>query len=281
MNYEYIDVRPLTGAIGAEISGVNLGRPLDNCAIKEILTAFHAHQVIVLRDQELDVEQTAAFASIFGVPQGSKKLPQYDPAYPDVSLIESDGSEAPVGNQMHADNSDYPEPPLGCAMYAELMPASGGDTIWASMSAAYEALSDTMKTILGGFSAEHDNSLVARIYAKTGQLRSQGLEVPPAAEHPVVRCHPVTGKPGLFVNQVYTRRIVGLSDKESNAMLAFLYDHIETPEFQVRVRWRKSTMVVWDNRCTQHYAVGDYNELRRMRRVSLLGDQPLPMPRSN
>jgi taurine dioxygenase len=274
MGYERVTVRELSTALGAEIQGVDVSAGLDEATKRDLQAAWADHQVIVLRDQSPSVEQTLDLARIFGTPRGSKKLPVYDPAYPDVSVIENDGSKTAVGNLMHCDNTDYAEPPRGCIMFAEAMPSVGGDTIWASMSAAYDALTAAMKSFLLPLTALHDNSLVAATYYGQDQLQAQGLEVPPANEHPVVRTHPVTGKRGLFVNRAYTRKIVQLADTESRALLNFLFEHIETPEFQVRIRWEQGTIVVWDNRITQHYALDDYNQLRRMRRVSLAGDRP-------
>jgi len=271
---ETIAVRRLTRHIGAEITGIDLGRGWDEPAFARIHQALMDHGVVFLRDQTLDIDQQLAFASRFGTPAYSKKLPMYDERHETVSLLENDGSRIAVGARWHTDNTDWREPPMGALLFCEVAPSVGGDTVFASMYAAYEALSPRMQSILDGMRALHDNSLVQKTYGGTGTLRTEGTAVGAPVEHPIVRTHPVTGRKALFVNAVYTRRIVGLSEAESDALLGMVYRHLERPEFQCRFRWQADSLAIWDNRCVQHYAVDDYQELRRMRRVQILGDRP-------
>ncbi len=275
MNDPHISITPQTHAIGAEIGGVDLAAPLSCNTLDEIRRAFADHSVIYFRDQTLTVDQHLDFARHFGEPEVPEKLPQYSSTYPTVSLIDNDGSKIVVGNRWHSDNTNYVEPPLGALMYAEQVPAVGGDTAFASMYAAYEALSDRMQHILSGLTGLHDNRRVRSQYAGHQALVNQGLEVEDVpVEHPIVRTHPVTGRKALFVNSVYTVGIKELSAPEGDALLKMLFEHLKKPEFAFRLHWSVGTLVFWDNRCVQHYAYADYNERRRMRRVVLLGNRP-------
>ncbi|MDM8164943.1 TauD/TfdA family dioxygenase [Roseovarius sp.] len=269
-----IEVRPVTTAIGAEIHGIDLSRPVDDAAFKVIHDALMEHEVVFFRDQDMTPEGHLELAKRFGTPDISKKLKRYE-GYEVMSLLENDGSKKAVGGMWHADNTDYANPPMGSLLYAEVAPRTGGDTMFSSMTAAFDALSSGLKRYLMDLTALHDNSTVRRTYAAEGSLRDEGTVVDAAVEHPVVRMHPVTKKPVLFVNSTYTQRIVGVDDNESKHILSLLFEHVMKPEFQVRFRWQAGSMAIWDNRATQHYALDDYNELRRMRRVQIIGDTPV------
>ena len=159
-------------------------------------------------------------------------------------------------------------------MYAEVVPETGGDTLFASMYAAHDALSDRMKDILDGATALHDNTNVQNYYKGAGVIVQDGMAVDEPSEHPIVRTHPVTGRKALFVNAVYTQSIVGFNKNESDALLALLFTHLQAPDFAFRLRWQPGTLTLWDNRCVQHYASADYLGHRRMRRVVVGGDRP-------
>jgi taurine dioxygenase len=269
-------VERLAPAIGAEIHGVDLSRPIDDATFERIHDALMQHQVVFFRDQDMDPDLHMALATRFGAPLYSKKLKMYGDKYDSMSLLENDGSKIAIGALWHADNTDFETPPMGALLYCEIAPSVGGDTIWASMYAAYEALAEGTRAHIDRLTALHDNSNVRRRYAGQDMLRGDGLAVGAPVEHPVVHRHPVTGRKALFVNSNYTQRIVGVSDTESQHLLHMLYEHIKKPEFQVRFRWRAHSLAIWDNRCTQHYALDDYNELRRMRRVQITGARLLP-----
>lgn len=269
-----ITVEKLAPAIGAEIHGVDLGKDENEATFRHLHDALMENSVIFLRNQTLDVDQHMSLARRFGAPLYSKKLKMYGDKYDSMSLLENDGTKVAVGSVWHTDNTDYPEPPMGSLLYCEVAPSVGGDTIWASMYAAYEALNESTRAYLGTLTALHDNSNVRRRYAGQGVLRDDAMTVPPPVEHPVVHRHPVTGRKALFVNSNYTVRLAGVSDTESQHVLQMLYDHIKKPEFQVRFRWKANSLAIWDNRCTQHYALDDYKELRRMRRVQIAGTRP-------
>ncbi|MGE0153795.1 MAG: TauD/TfdA dioxygenase family protein [Reyranellaceae bacterium] len=266
-------VEKIAPAIGAEIHGLDLGQREDEDTFKFLHDALMEHQVIFLRDQTLDPDRHMRLAQRFGTPLYSKKLKMYGDKYDSLSLLENDGTKIAVGSVWHTDNTDYEEPPMGSLLYCEVAPRVGGDTIWASMYAAYDALAANTKAYIDGLTALHDNSNVRRRYGGQNILSSAAMEVPPPVEHPVVVRHPVTGRKALYVNSNYTVRLKDVSDTESQYVLQMLYDHVKKPEFQVRFRWRAKSLAIWDNRCTQHYALDDYKELRRMRRVQIAGSR--------
>ncbi len=268
-----IKVKPLALALGGEVSGVDLGAPMDDATFEAIHEALMKYQVIFFRDQQMSMEQQLALATRFGTPTYSKKLPKYE-GQDYASLIQTDGSTINVGGKWHTDNTDFPAPPMGAVLYCEKTPSFGGDTLFASMYMAYETLSEGMRNYLDGLWALHDNSDVVRRFAGTAYLNKEAAEVPPPSKHPVIRVHPVTGRKALYVNSSYTRSIVGVPDVESRHILNMLFDHVQLPELQVRFKWQPGSVAIWDNRCTQHYAPNDYREQRRMRRVQIDGDAP-------
>ena len=268
-----IEVHRLSPALGAELHGIDLGAGVDDATFAVIHAALMEHQVIFFRDQDMSVDRHLELSRRFGSPTYSKKLPKYD-NYDHVSLIESDGSKVNVGGRWHTDNTDFAAPPMGAVLYAEETPQIGGDTLFANMYAAYDALSPGLRTYLDSLVAQHDNSLTVLRFAGTGNVSAGGLEVGPPVEHPVIRVHPVTGRRALYVNSSYTRRILGVPDVESRHVLAMLMEHVMNPEFQLRFQWKPRSVAIWDNRCTQHFAPNDYRERRRMRRVQIDGDVP-------
>ena len=270
MSYEAIEVRPLTRVIGAEIGGVDLTRPLSNRQIDELHTAIAEHQVIFFRDQEIDHDAHKAFGRLFGDLAIHSGVPGID-GHPEIVAIHADAdSEFIAGENWHSDLTMNAEPPMGSILHLHTLPETGGDTLFASMTAAYDALSDRMKTYLDGLTAIHDGDHVYRPLFPDLDRRY------PSSVHPVVRTHPVTGKKGIFVNPSYTTQIVGVSKDESDAILGYLYQHCANPNFHVRFRWRPHSIAFWDNRCTWHLAVWDYYpETRSGFRVTVAGDRPV------
>lgn len=269
-----IQVRPLTPNIGAEIHGVDLSKPLDGQIFEEIHGAFLEHQVIFFRDQKITLEQHIAFGRLFGELHIHPAAPSPE-GYPEILVIHADeDSKRIAGEAWHSDVSCDEEPPLGSILYMHQVPPSGGDTMFASMYAAYEALSDAMQRFLSGLTAIHEGEHVYR-----GRYRDEGVDdtgkTYPSAEQPVVRTHPETGRKALYVNSTFTRRIVDMKRKESAALLGFLYEHIASPEFQCRFNWQQNSIAFWDNRCAQHYAIWDYYpNVRHGLRVTVKGDRP-------
>ncbi len=268
MPYDSLDVRPLTLRIGAEIHGVDLTSP-SNRQLDEIAQALAEHQVIFFRDQRLDHESHKAFGRAFGelaIHSGVAGLPDH----PEIVAIHADAeSKYVAGENWHSDLTCNAEPPLGSILYLHTVPPVGGDTMFASMYAAYDSLSARMKTYLDGLTAIHDGDHVYRPLFPDLDRRY------PCNTHPVVRTHPVTGRKSLFVNASYTTRIVEVPKEESDAILAFLYQHCANPNFHVRFAWRPHSVAFWDNRCTQHLAVWDYfPQTRSGFRVTVAGDRP-------
>ncbi len=275
MNYETIEITPVSPAIGAEIRGVDLREPLSNKQFDEIHDAFAAHQVVFFRGQEeLTPEAQVRFGRMFGDLHTHPAAPTH-PEHPELFVIHAHkDSKIANGNFWHTDVSCDEQPPLGTALQLHILPKTGGDTLFASMYAAYDALSDRMKEILSSLTALHESEHIYRGRYSDRGVDDAGMEYP-SAEHPLIRTHPVTGRQAIYVNQSFTTRILGLKRKESDALLAFLFQHCARPEFQIRWRWQKNDLAFWDNRCTQHFAMWDYwPEERRGHRVTVLGEKP-------
>lgn len=272
-NYRHLSVAPLTPIVGAEVAGVDLAKPIDPEALAEIRAALLDHCVIFFRDQDIDIERQKAFGRMFGELHihPASKAPE---GHPEILVVKGDAEVKYVaGNGWHTDVSADEEPPMGSILRLVEVPPSGGDTLFASMYAAYDALSDAMKRFVEGLVAVHSSEHV--YYGRYGIDENKGNRKYPSARHPVVRTHPETGRKALYVNSGFTTHIEGLSKDESKAVLDFLYAHMARPEFQCRFRWEKNSIAFWDNRCTQHFAMWDYFPHRRLGyRVTVKGDRP-------
>jgi len=271
--YERIRVEPLAGAIGAEVSGVDLRKPAEREVVAEIRQAWLAHQVLFFRDQPLSVDEHKAFARHFGELHIHPVLQQMaDQGHPEIVVLESDAKRPYVADRWHSDVTFEREPPLGSILRAVAVPDAGGDTLWASMTAAYDALSEPMKNALAPLRAVHSGAGFRR---RASEAQRDALAQNEATTHPVIRTHPETGRKAIFVNSTFTRGIEGMKPREGEALLQFLYEHVASPEFSCRFRWRKDSLAMWDNRCTQHRVVADnLSAYRRMERVTLIGDRP-------
>ena len=275
MPYETIQVDPISPLIGAEISGVDISQPLGNQTFQEIHDALMEHQVIFFRDQGMDLDQHKAFSRLFGELHihPTAKAPE---GHPEIITIHADeNSKVVAGMKWHSDVSCDEEPPMGSILHIHTIPDVGGDTMFASGYAAYEALSEPVKALIDGLKAWNESAQVHRDrFGASGKLRD-GENAFPESLHPIVRTHPVTGRKALFVNENFTTRIEGLNKNESDAILKMLYDHIATPEFHCRFRWRENSVAFWDNRCAQHRTVWDYYpQVRHGYRVTIAGDKP-------
>jgi taurine dioxygenase len=253
------DVRRISGALGAEVRGVDL-RKLDDAGFAQVNALLIEHQVIFFPGQRLSADEHRDFAMRFGAPEIHPFIPKLDEAHPEIVVLSAE--EGYVADVWHTDVTFDASPPICSVLQMLKTPRAGGDTMWANQQLAYERLSEPMKAFLSGLTAMHSA-------ANYGHPERQ-------AEHPVVRRHPVTGKPSLFVNEQFTRRIPQLSREESKALLTHLYAHCTQPGFTCRYAWEEGTIAIWDNRCTQHYAVNDYEGERRISRVTILGDLPEP-----
>lgn len=260
----------LTNALGAEVSGIDLSRPLDAETAETVRELFHEHQVLFFRDQNIDDEAQRDFAAHFGPLQHFAFLPPVAEELPEVHAIDIDLSKPKTSNadMWHSDATFLAEPPLGSLLRAVVLPETGGDTLWASMYAAYEGLSSRVQRLIDDMTAVHDSS---NSKSHANKAANSGFE---PVTHPVVRTHPATGRKALFVNSTFTTRLEGLTDRENATLLPMLTDHVRSPDFQVRFHWEPGSIALWDNRCTQHYAVADYAGRRRMHRVVIDGDAP-------
>lgn len=267
--YRTIKVEPVTLRIGAEISGIDLTKPIGEAQKVELNRALTEHLVLFFRDQPISHEQHMALGRAFSDLIAHPGAPGIQD-YPLIVAIHADAdSKYVAGESWHSDLSCNSEPPLGSILYLHTVPDCGGDTMFASMYAAYDALSDRMKTYLEGLTAEHDANHVYHALYKDYD------KVYPRNNHPVVITHPASGRKALFVNSSYTTKINELSDEESRAVLNYLYEHCANPNFHVRFRWRPHSIAFWDNRCTHHLAVWDYfPQVRSGFRVTLKGSRP-------
>jgi taurine dioxygenase len=248
---------------------------LSDAAFAEIQAAFTEHSVLVFRDQaELTPEQQVGFAKRFGPLHTHPAAPTLED-HPEVFVIHAHaGSKVANGNGWHTDVSCDEQPPLATLLQLHLLPPSGGDTLFASMYAAFETLSPHIQELLMTLQAHHESEHIYRgRYADRG-VDDSGRQYPRAL-HPMVRTHPESGRKALYVNPSFTTRIEGLSKAESDMLLEMLYAHQQRPEFQMRLQWQPNTLALWDNRCTQHFALWDYwpNE-RKGHRVTVLGERP-------
>jgi taurine dioxygenase len=283
MTQRDIEVQPIAGALGAELVGVDVAGPLDDAAVAQIRAAVVRHGVVVLREQKLSREQQLAFARRLGRPEvhpianGMQEHPEI------IRVLKPAGEQAFFGTSWHSDNSFFEKPTSFTILYGDTIPPVGGDTLFASMERAWETLSEPMQRFLAPLSAVHSAS---RAYdpRTTGDAKYRG-EAPitytfseriyDEVEHPVVRTHPESGRRSLYVNPMFTQRIVGLTRHESDALLAMLYAHAVRPELTCRLRWSAGALAIWDNRSLQHYAVDDYADFERvMYRITLEGTRP-------
>ena len=262
-----LTVSPLTPHIGAELGGIDLTKPITPMQVQEVRAALLGHGVVFFRDQPIDIPTLKRFGSAFGklsIHSARKGLDEH----PEVRPIHADEhSKHVAGEEWHTDLSCNEIPPMGSILHLHTLPPLGGDTIWASMYAAYDALSDRMKAYLEGLTATHDGGIAFRRFDPNGKY--------PVAVHKVVVRHPETQRRVLYVNRGFTSHINELPSSESAEVLQLLYRHLEKPDFQVRFRWRQHSIAFWDNRCTQHLAVWDYfPNVRSGFRVQIEGANP-------
>jgi taurine dioxygenase len=274
-----MQIRPLTPTIGAVVEGVDLSQGVSADLAEALRQALLRRQVIFFEDQHMTPVQHRDFAARFGALHTHPLYPGV-PEAPELFILDNHAGNPTDNDAWHTDVTFIETPPMGSILYAKSLPPSGGDTIWANMKAAYEALSPTFREFLSGLDAVHDfargfpqQGIVAN--ASGAEKHAKALAEHPPVLHPVVRTHPETGEDGLFVNFGFTERIKGLRRKESDAILGMLFEHVTKPEFQIRWRWSDNAVAFWDNRVTQHYAVNDYLPARRvMNRATILGERP-------
>lgn len=283
--YRAIEVKPIAGAIGAEIFGLDLSKDISQETFARLHQAFLDHLVLFIRDQDITTDQQKAFARRFGplIVDPFVKAPE---GHPEVMEVKKDTHETKnFANMWHSDATFLQKPPLGSFLYALEIPDFGGDTMFANQYLAYETLSPGMRAMLDRLKAVHgaksyNEEVDAGNYNDRRSIKLRFDDVMKAAantevEHPVVRTHPETGRKALYVHVAYVLRFKDWTEEESKPLLDFLYAHSVRPEFTCRYRWTKGTLAMWDNRCAMHYPINDYQGKRRvMRRVTAEGDRP-------
>ena len=268
-----IEITPITAAIGAEVSGLDLRHELSDVDVKVLRQALLDHLVLFFRDQPITDDEQLAFALRFG-PMHLSPLQTVHQDAPEIVVLDQVHPQGEGADEWHSDNTFLAEPPMGSILRAVQLPDVGGDTCFASMYAAYEGLSPAMRTFVDGLRAVHDitNPLKKAIRDGHSTLDLGAMqEKCPPVEHNVVVTHPETGRKALFVNRNSTTHIVGLTDREQDVLLPFLFDHVRSPEYQCRFHWDEGSIAFWDNRAVQHYAVADYHERRIMHRATIAG----------
>lgn len=275
MTYQSFEATPMIGALGAEISGVDLTQPIKETTASELLDAFKQYQLLVFHDQPVSIDQQKEFGRIFGDLHIHPFYPAIE-GHPEViEFIKEPEDKVNAGGGWHTDLTCLKKPPKGGLLHLKQVPESGGDTLFADMCAAYDALSPKMQVFLDGLEAIHTS---IKVYGSQGKYSTDKEASPPQYhKHPVVCTHPESGRRFLYVNRAYTLFIKGLSNAESTHLLEFIYQHCVKGEFVTRLRWKKDTVALWDNRSTQHHALNDYHGMRRWAvRVTVAGKRPGP-----
>jgi taurine dioxygenase len=272
-----ITIAPLNPVVGAELYGLDLRQELAESDVHAIKDALDRYQVLFFRDQDLTPEQHLAFGRRFGelhVHPSVRGKPRDQ--WTEIMPVHADAHTARIaGDKWHTDVSCDEKPPLASILHLTTVPETGGDTLFASMYAAYDALSEPMKHLLTGLTATHDGAPNYDDRARRNR-ESNPDRVNPVAVHPVIATHPTTGKKTIYVNSTFTVRINELTKAESDAVLELLFAHVARPEFQCRFKWQRNSVAFWDNRAVQHYAVWDYYPASRTgRRVTIRGDRPV------
>jgi taurine dioxygenase len=272
------EVSPVAGALGAEITGIDLARDLDEGLVADIRRVWLDHLVVFFRDQTLPPESLVRFARHLGKPieypfiKGIEGFPEVTP------VLKLEHEKTNFGGLWHSDTAYLEKPPMGTLLIAREVPPFGGDTLFANMYLAYETLSDGMKRMLDGLIAVNSSAKADATRTREDRMRTDAkadAKQEYVAEHPVVRTHPETGRKALYVNGGHTVRFKDMTEAESAPILNYLLAHLTRPEFTCRFRWQPGSMAVWDNRCAQHNPVNDYHGYRRlMHRVTLAGDEP-------
>jgi taurine dioxygenase len=280
MTASAIDIRPLSGCLGAEIHGLDLAQPLDAETFGRVERAFLDHLVLFFRGQDLTPAQQVAFAARFG-PVGRYPLAEPIPEHPDIiAVVKEPGQATNFGGVWHSDTAYLETPSLASLLYAKEVPARGGDTLFANMYLAYESLSPGLRRLLDGLwavnTAGKNKETLRGDHLAGGAMTGTAVEAGGLrAEHPVVRRHPVTGRKALYVNRAHTVAFKDMTEAESAGLLGMLFEHAARAEFTCRFRWRAGSLALWDNRCTQHYPINDYHGQRRvMHRATIEGDRP-------
>jgi taurine dioxygenase len=285
MTHQSISVRPISGALGAIVDGVDLSEDLDNATGSDLHKALLEHCAIFFCDQHLTPEQQLRLGRRFGT-LNVHEFVEAMPSHPEILVVaKNENDKRNFGGGWHSDVTYLDKPALGSILYALEVPPYGGDTMFANQYLAYDTLSPGMKRLLDGLTAIHSARHVYGVGADNDYARVKGLGAMKIlrseaahreTEHPVIRTHPETGRKCLYVNRNFTIRFKDMTVDESRPLLQFLFEHAVRPEYTCRFRWEAGSIAFWDNRCVQHYALNDYDGHRRlMHRVTIDGDRPV------
>lgn len=272
-----LDVQPIAGALGAEIHGMDLTSSLSAEQFQTLRTLLVEYEVIFFRNQDISPAQHKALAESFGPLQ---RHPAYNTVegFDEITILESTPEKPTKIEAWHSDMTFRQHPPMGTVLRSVIVPDKGGDTLWSSMTAAYEGLSQPMQDMLEGLHAVHDfqHGFKESLAEPGGRERlADAVASNPPVVHPVIRTHPESGKKVIFVNSLFTTHIQEVPPAESDAILNFLYRHITTAEYTCRFRWEPDSLAIWDNRSTQHKPVNDYFPAhRKLLRTTIDGDKP-------
>lgn len=272
-----LNFSPVANALGAEVNGIDLRENISEKRFGELREALVRYQVLFFRDQVIESAHQKALADRFGPLQTHPAYATVE-GFPEITILESTPERPTKIEKWHTDMTFRAHPPQATMLRSRIIPEVGGDTMWSSMTAAYRGLSVEMQAFLLGLSAVHDFSHGFReSLAEAGgkEHLAQAVADNPPLQHPVIRTHPESGEKLIFVNELFTTHICGLTSNESDYLLTFLFQHIQTDEYCCRFRWSNNALVLWDNRSTQHKPVNDYFPAhRRMERITIDGDQP-------
>jgi len=272
-----MQIRRLAAGLGAEVLGVNLAEPIDDASFAQIEDAWRQHQVLLFRNQLLDHAQHIAFSRRFGALDDHDAIPRYrHPEFHEILMVtnqEVGGRPQPVGRQWHSDLSTTLRPARASLLRSEVIPPVGGDTMFTNMYLAYETLSPTLRAVIEPLHAIHDMTVARQLRGRDPADLAEVRKRNPPVVHPMVVVHPETGRKALYVSEMTTIGIAGMTEDESRPLLQYLYEHSVQPEFTYRHRWQVGDLLGWDNRCTMHLALDDYDIRvpRRMYRTTLLG----------
>jgi alpha-ketoglutarate-dependent taurine dioxygenase len=271
-----VEARRISGALGAEVQGVDLAVPFSADLLRQVRRAWLEHLVVFFRDQPLSEKQFMAFAEQFGEPV-EYPLVKGLPGFPKIIEVKKlEHERIPFGGIWHTDTAYLEQPPMASMLLAREVPPAGGDTLFANMYLAFDSLSPGLKKLLESLKAVNSSTKADASKTREDALKSSGREAKDfVAEHPVVRTHPETGRKALYVNPGHTVRFAGWTEEESAPLLKYLFEVQTRPEFTCRFAWQPGSIALWDNRCTQHNPVNDYHGYRRvMHRITLAGDRP-------
>ncbi len=271
-------IKKITPSIGAEIIGDNIFNNLTKVMCNQIYKALIENKVIFFRDQNISNDQHIKFAKSFGNIEPPHPVYPHVKNHPEIVLLENDENRPPDTDVWHTDVTFKPNPPFASILYSKIIPSNGGDTLWSCLSTIYDALPIDIKKYLETLNAVHDmgdfrNTFVNNEPIGSATKLNKGFKKFGSSIHPVIKIHPVSKKKFIYINPGFTNHIIGLNATDSNNLLNYLFTFMNKPEFQIRFKWTKNTIAMWDNRCTMHYAIGDYMpQHRKMHRITILND---------